>query len=142
MKADKGQNIGRVNGFPAGRFGCYSVHVGGRDYADDTVNISICKYDPNGVGKPQTLVFNKKTGFVEFVEYEDRTIPDSLFGLRQIIDADAILIALAEALHREGYYPEVDNRERITAQALAKERKENIEYLRKQQERVVDKILE
>ena len=137
---DKGQNVGRTNGFPTGRMGCYNAFVGG-EWGSDKIRVYIKKYDPNGIGKPRSMVFNKKTGSVDFVEYEDGTVPESLFGIANIMDADAIFVALAEALHHAGYYPEVDNRERITAQALAEERKEQVEYLKKQQEYVTQKLL-
>ena len=138
----KQRQVSRENGFPVGIRGSYKARVGSIDYADDYITVFIRKYDPNGVSGPESLVFDKKSGNVKFVKCDTTYIQEYLFRISAMDDSDAIMVALAEALYDSGYYPEVDNRERITAQALAEERKESIEYLRKQQEKIVDKLLE
>jgi hypothetical protein len=52
-----------------------------------------------------------------------------------------ILTAIAEGLADIGIVAEVDNKQRIVAEALAHERKEEVEYYKKQSEKIIDYFL-
>lgn len=55
--------------------------------------------------------------------------------LLRIMGKENILLALVEGLKEAGYVAEVDNAQRITSEAIAKERKEEISWLRIQIEK-------
>ena len=132
--------IPRVQGFPKGIKGCYRSVIWQKDYCTDTKGLYLSCYDDQGVRKTASLTI--EDGKLKWVERNNGEQSVPLFEISENIDVDVIFTALAEGLHQAGYYPEVDNRERITAQALSEERKEQVDYLRKQQEKVVDKLLE
>ena len=71
---------------------------------------------------------------------EGSIIPDELFTLDGN-EGKKILQALAVELHRNGFVVESDNKERIVSQALAEERKEQIEYLRRFNGDIVKEVL-
>ena len=76
------------------------------------------------------------------LEHQEETIP--LLDLDYDIDekfedqyGHGILQALSDALGRIGIYPQATNKDKIKAESIADERKEQIEYLRKIQERMI-----
>ena len=138
---DKGQNLPRANGFPVGRLGAYKAWVNS-EYGRDSVDLYIGLYDHMGISKPKHLEFDKKDDKIVWVEHEEGGKLKPLFSIGEISDATPIFVAIAEALHDAGYYPRIENSERIISEALSKERLEQIEYLRKQMEKTHGKILE
>lgn len=50
--------------------------------------------------------------------------------------------AMAEGLAHAGYVAEVDNKQRITSEALANERKEQLEKLQKENKDLINKVLD
>lgn len=73
-----------------------------------------------------------KDGFLAFNPREEgEAIKEPLLTLNRI-QSRRVLQALADALHKAGFVVEHDNKERITSQAIAEERKEQIDWLRNQ----------
>ncbi len=70
-----------------------------------------------------------KDGLLERHFYEEGERPSKAF-LTLSLFSEAILDAMVDGLKQAGHVAEVDNAQRITAEATAKERKEEIGWLR------------
>ncbi len=81
----------------------------------------------------QTYCFTIKDGQLERHKREEGTVLDK--PLLRIGSQMGVLEALTEGLKDAGYVAEVDNAQRITSEAKAEERKEQIGWLRTQIEK-------
>ena len=110
----------------------YRFHIS-EDWGFDGYKIYL-----SGVGAEYTShYFTIKDGRLQVHDKEEGSIiPEPLLVLTEHTGKQ-ILQKLAEGLAKAGFVAEVDNKERITAQALAEERKEQIEYLRKFNEDII-----
>lgn len=104
-----------------------------RAEAYDAVEVFLFRYVN---GKSYSCKF--ENGRLELTEVDQYARHDPIVTLDSI-DASGILQGLAEGLAEAGYVAEVDNAERITAQAVAEERKEQIGWLRGSLEELWDK---
>ena len=75
-----------------------------------------------------------ENGYIVYKERDEAERPKEPFLRISGFNYKEILRALAEALDNAGYYPEVTNKEKIASQAIAEERKEQIDWLRKRVE--------
>jgi len=73
-----------------------------------------------------------KDGIIQFNPKEEGEIIKEPFLTLTRHQPKRVLNALVDALKDFGYVAELDNKERITAQAIAEERKEQIGWFRKQ----------
>ena len=75
---------------------------------------------------------------VEGYKLKDKPKPFFIFD---VYDEKQILHAISEGLKEIGIVPEVDNKERITAQAVAEEREKELEYFKDINTKLIDSIV-
>jgi len=99
-----------------------------------------------GDNKQYVISFNED-GTIKETEYPENTAGRppgkpvfTISGYSHL--ADKILKAMVEGLKQAGYVAEVDNAERITSEALAKEREKENEYLKNTNKDIIKMIME
>ena len=79
-----------------------------------------------------------KEGLLELSPKEDGEAGEPF--LTSGIDTSPVLRALTEGLKDAGYVAEVDNAQRLTSEAVAKERKDEIDWLRGEVSKLLEKV--
>lgn len=104
------------------------------DYNDKT-DLFLWAYDHSG-GKSYSCQIKK--GFLELNPKEDSERGEPFLNLG-LVNERQFLSALVEGLKDAGYVAEVDNAQRITAQAVAEEREKEINWLRAELSKLLGK---
>lgn len=108
------------------------------DLGSDATNCYLLAWDMNENFYNCTIA----DGFLQVEKREPNTKPSKPFmAFRGLDGSRSILQAICEGLKDTGIIAEVDNAQRITSEAVAKERKDEIEYLRKSNDDLVKMLV-
>lgn len=92
-----------------------------------------------GEREGKNYCYKVKDGFLEESLYDTAAEPEPFLEINELFRGD-LFNAFANGLKDAGYVAEVDNAQRITAQALAEEREKEISWLRTEVSKLLGKI--
>lgn len=105
------------------------------DYQDN-IDLYIWEFIEN---KSFSIVF--KDGFLERIPKEEGEIGEKCITIPSVL-SQIFMKSLVDGLADAGYVAEVDNAQRITSEALAKEREKELDFFKASYNNLVDKIIE